>query len=147
MATLLSGTSRNVPSILGFEMIFREDYKSLNIISNPAIGTFRDVPSSKSHHPYNSACYGVQYTVIWASIDFEFLACVYISTRPQAKLKYKCTREIRNLWMRMLWYRTTISTYYVLYKKGSLEIVSTYYDLNLLNDLHDTSSFRRLENP
>ena len=26
---------------------------SLNIISNPAIGTFRDVPSSKSHHPYN----------------------------------------------------------------------------------------------
>ena len=34
------GTSRNVPSILGFEIIFREDYKSLdfvlNIISNPA---------------------------------------------------------------------------------------------------------------
>ena len=28
MATLLSGTSQNVPSILGIEMIFREDYKS-----------------------------------------------------------------------------------------------------------------------
>ena len=28
----MSGTSRNVPSILGFEMIFRVDYKSLDLI-------------------------------------------------------------------------------------------------------------------
>ena len=55
MVTFLSGTLQNVPSILGFEMIFREDYNksldesSLNIISNPAIGTFRDVPSFNSY--------------------------------------------------------------------------------------------------
>ena len=30
---MLSGTSQNIPSILGFEMIFREDYKSLDFVS------------------------------------------------------------------------------------------------------------------
>ena len=45
------------PIIFGLEMIFRDEkifpQIALNIISNTAIGTFRDVPSFKSHHPYN----------------------------------------------------------------------------------------------
>ena len=109
-------------------------------------------PGSVQYYTYN-ACYGVQYTIIWASIDFEFLACVYISTRPQAKLKYKCTREIRNLWMRMLWYRTTISMYYVLYKMGSLEIVSTYdimiwtyWTINMMHPLFEDLKIHNVRN-
>ena len=76
MATLLSGTSRNVPSILGFEIIFREDYKSLKIISNPAIGTFRDVPSFKSHHPYNVFLYE------WNTIDATANTVSFVDGAP-----------------------------------------------------------------
>ena len=77
MATWLSGTSRNVPSILGFEMLFREDYKSLNIISNPAIGTFRDVPSFKSHHPYNVT--HVKFILwLWLTMSLMGTSCLFL---------------------------------------------------------------------
>ena len=34
-------------------------------------------------------------------------------------MKYKCTREILNIWCELLVYLTTISMYYVLYKMGN----------------------------
>ena len=34
-------------------------------------------------------------------------------------MKYKCTREILNIWCELMVYLTTISMYYVLYKMGN----------------------------
>ena len=71
MAALLSGTSQNVPSMLGFEMIFREDY------FKPAIGTFRDVPSFESHHLYNVASINSREYQVWRQFKCEHQTLIY----------------------------------------------------------------------
>ena len=75
-----------------------------------------------------SACYGVQYTVIWASIDFEFLACVYISTRPQAKLKLNAQEkfEIYGCECYGIEQQLSCTMCYIRWDHLKVEIVSTY---------------------
>ena len=82
MATLLSGTSRNVPSILGFEIIFREDYKSLDFVSGLIIfpqyhfkPQDRNIPSCSLLRKSPSV-YCLAYDIFGALSRSSYLCCI-----------------------------------------------------------------------